>query len=208
MNTLTLQVSETLSVGIMPNAEHEFLMSTKEVAFGYGVSDKTIRKHKVEHFDELTEGKHFVSAATFSSGRNFKHNTTLWTKRGIVRLGFFIKSERAKQFRDWAEDLIIYATEERQNSLEQRISKLEQELRPLPLNAPSYEDVIGNLDAFFSKWLQWGDLRRVAEQAGVNYVTVRTARTNPKVSRRLNRMLFEQCVKNMQANAEVKRMLN
>jgi len=31
----------------------------------------------------------------------------LWTKRGIVRLGFFVKSERAKMFRDWAEDLVI-----------------------------------------------------------------------------------------------------
>ena len=31
----------------------------------------------------------------------------MWTKRGIVRLGFFVKSERAKMFRDWAEDLVI-----------------------------------------------------------------------------------------------------
>jgi len=36
---------------------------------------------------------------------------TLWTKRGIVRLGFFIKSERAKLFRDWAEDFILRPAE-------------------------------------------------------------------------------------------------
>lgn len=32
---------------------------------------------------------------------------TMWTKKGVVRLGFFIKSARAKLFRDWAEELII-----------------------------------------------------------------------------------------------------
>ena len=30
-----------------------------------------------------------------------------WTKKGIVRLGFFIKSQQAKAFRDWAEDYIV-----------------------------------------------------------------------------------------------------
>ena len=30
-----------------------------------------------------------------------------WTKRGVIRLGFFIKSERAKNFRNWIEDIII-----------------------------------------------------------------------------------------------------
>jgi Phage antirepressor protein KilAC domain len=34
---------------------------------------------------------------------------TLWIKRGIIRLGFFIKSARAKHFRDAAEDLVIDA---------------------------------------------------------------------------------------------------
>lgn len=41
------------------------------------------------------------------------HNTTLWTKRGIVRLGFFIRSEQAKLFRNWAEELIITIDERR-----------------------------------------------------------------------------------------------
>lgn len=31
----------------------------------------------------------------------------MWTKRGVVRLGFFIKTPMAKEFRDWAEDYII-----------------------------------------------------------------------------------------------------
>ncbi len=33
-------------------------------------------------------------------------NSLFWTRVGIVRLDFFIKSERAKRFRDWAEAFI------------------------------------------------------------------------------------------------------
>lgn len=66
----------------------------------------------MEHCDELIEGKHFVTSVTKSnagckSGGYLQNTPTLWTKRGIVRLGFFIKSERAKMFRDWAEDLVV-----------------------------------------------------------------------------------------------------
>ena len=31
----------------------------------------------------------------------------MWTKRGVIRLGMFIRSERARKFRDAAEDLIL-----------------------------------------------------------------------------------------------------
>jgi len=105
---ICLEVTEGLKVTVLPDSNHEFLMSTKEIAAGYGVTEYNIRRHKLEHSHELLEGKHFMSnvsiphAAAPGTSRG-----TLWTKRGIVRLGFFIKSERAKLFRDWAEELII-----------------------------------------------------------------------------------------------------
>ncbi|EIQ01065.1 hypothetical protein OpiT1DRAFT_05632 [Opitutaceae bacterium TAV1] len=40
-----------------------------------------------------------------------EQDVTLWTKRGVIRLGFFIKSERAKKFRNAAEDLTLWYTE-------------------------------------------------------------------------------------------------
>ena len=110
-------VAENLTVTVEPNKEHEFLMTTNEVAKGYGVSGGTVRKHKLEHREELIEGKHFITVentkmngATFSNSdtKSATYKQTLWTKRGIVRLGFFIKSDRAKLFRDWAEDLVIF----------------------------------------------------------------------------------------------------
>ena len=105
---LSMTVTEGITVNVLPNRQHEFLMTTREVAAGYGVSEWLIRKHKENHPDELLEGKHFlgnvniIHAATPGSSRG-----TLWTKRGIVRLGFVIRSERARLFRDWAEDLVL-----------------------------------------------------------------------------------------------------
>ena len=109
---LNMQVTENLSVAVFPNYEHEFLLPTKEVALGYGVSNHTVRRHKKDHSDELIEGKHYLSGVSISHvASKGSSKGTMWTKRGIVRLGFFIKSERAKLFRDWAEDLIIKVDE-------------------------------------------------------------------------------------------------
>ncbi|NRR90641.1 hypothetical protein HSX10_03585 [Winogradskyella undariae] len=108
---LSMQVTDGLAVAVYPNHVHEFLIPTKEVGLGYGVTAYTIRLHKKRHSKELIEGKHFLSSVTISNGAKGSSRGTMWTKRGIVRLGFFIKSERAKLFRDWAEDLIIKVDE-------------------------------------------------------------------------------------------------
>ncbi len=114
-----MQVANNLEVNIIPDDQYEFLMTTSEVAKGYGISPNTLRRHKMEQVDELEEGKHFFSSvqkmnARCKSGGYIQTKQTLWTKRGIVRLGFFIKSERAKMFRDWAEDLVINTMEHAQ----------------------------------------------------------------------------------------------
>lgn len=93
-------------IPVTPHPEHEYTMPTAAVAVGYGISEVTLRRHKKEHADELLEGKHFTSVQNLNAG-NLQRVTTIWTKRGIIRLGFFIKSERAKRFRDMAEDLIL-----------------------------------------------------------------------------------------------------
>jgi hypothetical protein len=128
-----LEVVEGLSVKVMPYKEHEFLMTVSEVAKGYKASKQAILKSLRDHGDELTEGKHFIRGVNIllpppdegvhilytppETGVSISHTTNnggfiqphsiLLTKRGIVRLGFFIKSENAKIFRDWAEDLVM-----------------------------------------------------------------------------------------------------
>lgn len=103
-------ISQSLSIDgveltLTPDACHEYLMTTEQVAVGYDVTPDNIRKHKETKSDELVEGKHWVVSNTHTLGGS--QLATLWTKRGIVRLGFFIRSKRARLFRDLAEDLVI-----------------------------------------------------------------------------------------------------
>ena len=116
---IKMQVTAELAVNVLPNTEHEFLMTTKEVAHGYGTSDYIIRKSKERHNFELIEGKHYIIAGTFCHGDlQLPHNAVLWTKRGIIRLGFFVKSKQAILFRDWAEDVIINIMDNSENFLQ------------------------------------------------------------------------------------------
>lgn len=108
---MKMEVAANLSVEVRPNAEHEFVMRSNEVAKGYGVSGGAIRAQLFRNSNDFIEGKHYVKGVTICNDRCLPVsyndvNATFWTKRGIVRLGFFIKSERARMFRDWAEDLI------------------------------------------------------------------------------------------------------
>lgn len=109
---MSLLVTDGLTVTILPDTNHEFLMTTQEVAKGYGLNPNTLRSHVSQNKEEFIEGKHFYKAVqilnTLSKG--VQPHQVLWTKRGVVRLGFFIKSERAKLFRDWAEELILNIT--------------------------------------------------------------------------------------------------
>lgn len=106
---MSLHVTDDLAVQVLPDSNHEFLMSTQEVAKGYGLHSSTLRSHVSLNKDELIEGKHFYKAVEIldTLPKGLQPHQTLWTKRGIVRLGFFIKTERAKLFRDWAEELVL-----------------------------------------------------------------------------------------------------
>ncbi len=100
-------------IEIIPSQTFDFLLTNREVAKGYGIDERAIRDHKSNHQEELIESKHFINVNTHNQ-KNFGvilhpkvRSQTFWTKKGIVRLGFFIKSERAKVFRQWVENLTV-----------------------------------------------------------------------------------------------------
>lgn len=115
---IKVEISDELVVEVQPNSEHEWLLSSKDVAEGYGLSDSSLRSAKSRHSDELEEGKHYIvkeiSSVANSNSRekHLKSNVVMWTKKGVIRLGFLIKTPLAKQFRDWAEEFIIKKSEE------------------------------------------------------------------------------------------------
>lgn len=107
-NSIQLKVTGSLDVTVIPNQAHEFVMTTEQVAIGYGCSTETIHSHKRNHRDELQEGVHFESRIeNFNSGKGGKTKRIYWTKVGVIRLGMFIMSERAKMFRDWIEQVVL-----------------------------------------------------------------------------------------------------
>ena len=87
--------------------------TTDYVAKRYGTSTTNIRLHKRDHADEIVENIHFVT-----SQNKFGTVEVKWTLRGIIKLGMFIRSKEAKNFRSWAEA-----------ELEKSLKKLEDELK-------------------------------------------------------------------------------
>ena len=72
--------------------------TTEYVAKRYGTSVTNIKDHKRLHADEIVEGIHFVIV------KNDRNRPVIkWTLRGIIKLGMFIRSKEAKNFRIWAE---------------------------------------------------------------------------------------------------------
>jgi len=106
-----IRAFDGITLHVLPYPDHGWLITTLEVALGYGVTSSDIREHKRTHADELREGEHWITVRNPDSNprAGIPHRFTLWTKRGIARLGMFITSERAVRFREWAEGLIIEA---------------------------------------------------------------------------------------------------
>jgi hypothetical protein len=169
-------------------------MTTKQVAEGYGISPITIRRHIMEYKEDLIEGKHYLKGVQIMNtlaGSNLQPHQTFWTKRGIVRLGFFIKSERARLFRDWAEDLIIYASE-----------------RAQIVEAPSHMQVRQNLPEFFAQWIKRGQLKKLAITNNYSYHYIRNVKCGNKHSQAVELLLFELCLRNQRENANIKRIIS
>lgn len=93
-----------MTLAILENAtidpKHEWTLPTRLVAEGYGVSPEVIRSHKANHSDELFKDRHFITI-----GKNCR-----WTKAGVIRLGMFIQSPEAIEFRDAAEKHLLNST--------------------------------------------------------------------------------------------------
>ena len=91
---------QTVLTQAKPDAQHEWTLTTAQLAEGYGVSPTTLRGNKRNNGNELKEGHHWLKD---------EHGHTHWTKAGAVRMGMFVKSDRAVQFRDMAEALVLDA---------------------------------------------------------------------------------------------------
>ncbi len=137
MNIITFN---NVELHLQPHTHHEFLLTNKEVALGYGITQSTLRSNFNNNKDELIEGKHWLRLEVQTKGG--KQKVIHWTKKGIVRLGFFIKSENAKKFRDWADDYIVNNIAENTpyiHQLERENIELRRSINRLSLKSHSEE---------------------------------------------------------------------
>lgn len=114
----------------MQNITLNTLFTTAQVAQNYGISQDTIRDHLKNHSDEILENIHFILKTN-----KFNNKVIKWTLKGIVVLGFFIRSPQAKKFRIWASELLekellkqaqeFKKTRERNLALTDKIASLE-----------------------------------------------------------------------------------
>jgi len=119
---MKMQVTAELAVNIIPNENYDPDFIYYAMTILGGTSKYAVYKALERHNGEMVEGKHFIKGvdilSTPQKDGNIQPNSFLFTKRGIVRLGFFIKSKQAILFRDWAEDLIINVLESGENFLQ------------------------------------------------------------------------------------------
>ena len=66
------------------------LFTTTQVAKDYGITQDTVKDHLKNHSDELIKNIHFIIC------KNERNRPLIkWTLKGIVVLGFFIRSPQA-----------------------------------------------------------------------------------------------------------------
>lgn len=95
-----VQINE-VSIEVIAHGD-TWAVSNKEVAESFGVTEATIRSQKSR--GEFKEGIHFFSVANCNGGEN----VTMWTKKGVITLGFKLReTPKTIAFRDWASDYII-----------------------------------------------------------------------------------------------------
>jgi uncharacterized beta-barrel protein YwiB (DUF1934 family) len=145
-------------------------MTTKEVANGYGVTEYAIRQNKVSLDSELIAGKHFVMAVRIPHGElpsalKTAHNAVLWTKRGVVRLGFAMRSDRARLFRDWAEELVINKLESKHTEQLTTFGQLSERLEKKYNRYPEFKEM---WDIIESAIIACGSAVQLSNRLGIN----------------------------------------
>jgi hypothetical protein len=165
---ILVQIADNLSVQLHPIPQHEFLMSTKQVAEAYGVSVKAIGGQKQRN--EFVEGTHFFIHDELQNvvlrGRETvsKVKRLYFTKRGVVRMGFFLTGQRAELVRTWAENALIEKLEgvpvpSGQNARVESKSKLPA-AKPTPQYDRELLDIIIAMDDSKTRLKLYGKLKK------------------------------------------------
>ena len=90
------------------DARHEWLLSINEVSKAFNVDVNTILQIKESNQSTLIEGRHYQYEEIRSGGIK-SSKVLLWSKKGILRLAYYLKNDDALKFLDFAEDLNLHS---------------------------------------------------------------------------------------------------
>ena len=90
----------------------QWYMTVLEVARAYGVDRTTISYHLREHAAELRDGIEVGSIVGNPNNGPREYGSTILFREGVIKLGFFVRSQQAAAFRQFATDLIVQHLEQ------------------------------------------------------------------------------------------------
>lgn len=145
---------ENLNI-IQTNDSKQWYMTVDQVALGYGVSDVTIRRHLQEHADEIREGvERGVSILNTLGGPQSK---TILYREGVIKLGFFVRSQQAKNFRQWATNLISNHMDKNNITMEMLFDQI-QDVKNI---CNGFRDEIDELRATLNLFMNENDVNEI-----------------------------------------------
>jgi hypothetical protein len=114
---IKLSINKKESISALNHPKYGYLLSTLEVAKGYGLSREGLNKVFTRNPLDFQENTHYVKGGTICPtlpNANIQPHATYWTKAGVIRFGFFVKTARGVAFRDLAEKILISGIDENQ----------------------------------------------------------------------------------------------
>jgi hypothetical protein len=97
---------QDISIEVTPANDHRrWYMTVEDVAVAYGRDRSTIMNHMANHADELRDGiERGVGIFNTLGG---PQEVTILYRDGVIKMGMFVRSQRAKAFRQFATDIVV-----------------------------------------------------------------------------------------------------
>ena len=101
-----LQISENVSMQVIPSDKHIFLVTTKELARAIGITESSLRGAKHRYKEQFQEDIHFISNFMVKDEVNkLDVKTTVWSQKGVIEHVKYTRRGNSVVFRTWAEQI-------------------------------------------------------------------------------------------------------
>jgi len=96
---------QDVELHFLVDEKHQWLITLKELSFAFDVPLHKIIEVQSEHEKDLIEGKHFIFDSIESPYWSDGTRRLLWTKKGVMRLAFWLNNSRVIDAIDFFEEL-------------------------------------------------------------------------------------------------------